>query len=92
MGDNIVRATVRVCAYLNVDLHLKWQRRRSDRYTRVVDNLSHDRCEELNQEELDQYLKEPLVGFPDPLLRWMRSPRIDYDLGIHLVNWLKTRI
>ena len=91
-ATTFVRATAHVCAYLNVDLHLKWQRRRSDRYTRVVDNLSHDRCEELNQEELDQYLKEPLVGFPDPLLRWMRSPRIDYDLGIHLVNWLKTRI
>ena len=69
MGDNIVRATVRVCAYLNVDLHLKGQRRRSDKYTRVVDNLSHDQCEDLNQEELDQYWKEPLVGFPVPLLR-----------------------
>ena len=86
-----MRATAHVCAFLNIDLHVEWQRRRIDRYTRVVDNLSHDRCEEMTQEEVEQYLSEPLVGFPEPLLRWMMGPRIDYNLGIHLVGWLKSK-
>ena len=78
-----------MCAFLNINLHLEWQRRRSDRYTVVVDNLSHDRCEGLTQDEMARYLSEPMVGFPGPLLRWMNSPRVDYNLGIELVEWLK---
>ena len=89
--STLIRATAHVCTYLNIDLHVEWQRRRSDRYTRIVDNLSHDRCEEMTQDELEQYLKEPLVGFPVPLLRWMKGPRIDYDLGIHLVEGIKSK-
>ena len=88
-ATTIIRATAHVCAFLNINLHLEWQRRRSDRYTIVVDNLSHDRCEGLTQDEMAQYLSEPMVGFPGPLLRWMHSPRVDYNLGIELVEWLR---
>ena len=88
-ATTIIRATAHVCAFLNIDLHVEWQRRRSDRCSVAVDNLSHDRCEGLTPEEISQYLAEPMNGFPDPLLRWMKAPRVDYDLGIKLVEWCK---
>ena len=89
MGNKVIRATAHVCAFLNIDLHVEWQRRRSDRCSVAVDNLSHDRCEGLTPEEISQYLAEPMNGFPDPLLWWMKAPRVDYDLGIKLVEWCK---
>ena len=88
-ATTILRATAHVCAALRIDLFTRWQERRSDRCTIVVDNLSHDRCEELNKEELTAYLHEKQCGFPEPLLAWMRKPRVDVNLGIELVNWLK---
>ena len=88
-ATTILRAVGHICAFLNIDLHLQWQRRRSDRCSVAVDNLSHDRCEGLTQEETSCYLSESKVGFPEPLLRWMKGPRVDYNLGIELVEWLK---
>ena len=86
----LVRAMGHVCAFLNIDLHTEWQIRRTDRYTEVVDNLSHDCCQGLNMEEIQSYISEPCEGFPEPLLIWMRSPWKDWSLGIRLVEWLKT--
>ena len=90
-ATTVVRATAHVCAFLNVDLHTEWQPRRFDRCTRIVDDLSHDLCASLGQEELKAYCEEELAGFPDPLLAWMNSPRIDANLGHRLVDWLKGR-
>ena len=64
----VVRACAHVCAALNINLHTEWRRRRSDRNTKVVDNLSHDRCEDMMSEELQAYLSETQDGFPEPLL------------------------
>ena len=86
----LVRAMGHVCAFLNIDLHTEWQIRRTDRYTEVVDNLSHDCCQGLNMEEIQSYISEACEGFPEPLLIWMRSPWKDWSLGIRLVEWLKT--
>ena len=91
-ATTVIRATAHVCAYLNIELHVEWQRRRSDRCSVAVDNLSHDRCEGLTREEISQYLAEPMNGFPDPLLRWMKAPRVDYNLGIELVEWCKLQV
>ena len=88
-ATTIVRATAHVCAALDIDLHTRWQPRRSDHGTIAVDNLSHDRCEGLTEMELEAYLTEKQNGFPDPLLAWMRRPRVDLNLGIELVEWLK---
>ena len=85
----IIRAIGHVCSFLNIDLHTRWQRRRSDRFTEVVDNLSHDCCERLTPEEVKGYIQEICEGFPDPLLKWMRKPGVDFNLGIKLVDWLK---
>ena len=90
-ASTLVRATAHVCAFLNVDLYTEWQPRRSDRSTVIVDDLSHDLCASLNQEEMEAYCEEKLTGFPDPVLAWMKSPRIDAYLGHHLVAWLATR-
>ena len=87
----LVRATAHVCAFLNVHLYTEWRPRRSDRPTEVVDDLSHDLCGALNSEELEAYVKEKQVGFPEPLLLWLRSPKVDLNLGIRLVEWLSTR-
>ena len=84
----LVRASGHVCAALNINLHTKWRRRRTDRHTIVVDNLSHDRCREMSPEELQAYLNESQDGFPEPLLDWMEAPRPDMNLGIKLVRWL----
>ena len=53
-----------------------------------MDDLSHDLCASLNQEELEAYWEEKLTGFPDPLLAWMKAPRVDAFLGHQLVAWL----
>ena len=87
-ASTLVRATAHVCAYLDIKLYTEWQARRSDRFTDVVDNLSHDLCGTLNEDELEAYLTETLICFPKPLLAWMKSPRIDVNLGIQLVDWL----
>ena len=84
----LVRACGHVCAALRIDLHTRWRRRRTDRHTIVVDNLSHDRCEGMTPEELKAYLDETQDGFPEPLLVWMKTPRPDIHLGINLVRWL----
>ena len=86
--STLVRACGHVCAALNIDLHTEWRRRRTDRYTVVVDDLSHDRCKEMSREELQAYLVETQDGFPEPLLTWMKAPRTDLNLGINLVRWL----
>ena len=90
-ATTIVRAVAHVCAALGIDLHTRWQARRSDRETIIVDNLSHDRCEGLNKEELEAYLDEKQDCFPEPLLTWMRNPRVDLNLGIELVRWLELK-
>ena len=90
-ATTLVRATAHVCAVLHINLHTEWQLRRSDRLTEVVDNLSHDRCKGLSADELEAYLSEDQEGFPLPLLAWMNSPRIDYNLGPQLVDWLKVK-
>ena len=90
-ATTLVRATAHVCAALHIDLHTEWQLRRSDRLTEAVDNLSHDRCLGLSADELEAYLSEEQEGFPAPLLAWMNSPRIDYNLGPQLVEWLKIK-
>ena len=86
-----VLATAHVSATLQIDLHTEWQPRRTDRYSEVVDNLSHDRCSGLSPAELQAYLEEDQDCFPPPLLSWMRSPRIDSSLGPRLVAWMKGR-
>ena len=85
----LIRAIGHLCAFLNVDLHTEWQLRRTSRYTEVVDNLSHDCCQGLTKEELQSYVAENRVGFPEPLLIWMRKPWKDWSLGNRLVDWLK---
>ena len=90
-ASTLIRATGHVCAYLCIDLHTEWQARRSDRFTEAVDDLSHDRCQSLTREEIDCYISNSWVGFPDPLMKWMKSPREDADLGINLVDWLEKR-
>ena len=90
-ATTLVRATAHVCAALHINLHTEWQLRRSDRRTEVVDNLSHDRCQGLSVEELEAYLSEGQDSFPSPLLAWMNSPRVDYNLGPQLVEWLRLK-
>ena len=90
-ATTIIRAIAHVCAALDIDLHTRWLPRRSDQCTIAVDNLSHDRCEGLNHLELEAYVTEKQVSFPDPLLAWMRKPRVDLNLGIELVIWLKSK-
>ena len=90
-ATTMVRATAHVCAALHISLYTEWQLRRTDRWTEVLDNLSHDRCQGMNGEELQAYLSEPQDGFPPPLLVWMEAPHCDYNLGIRLVAWMKTR-
>ena len=87
----LVRAAAHVCAFLNISLYTEWRPRRSDRPTEVVDDLSHDLCGALNKEELEAYVNEKQVCFPEPLLFWLRSPKVDFNLGIRLVEWLSTR-
>ena len=87
-ASTLVRATAHVCAYLDIDLYTEWQPRRSDRFTDVADDLSHDLCRALNKEELEAYIAEEMICFPGPLLAWMKAPRIDANLGIQLVDWL----
>ena len=55
----------------------------------MVDNLSHDRCMGMTRAELKAYLDERKLGFPDPLITWMKQPRVDYNLGHQLVSWLQ---
>ena len=90
-ATTLVRAAAHVCAFLNVQLYTEWQPRRSDRPTEVVDDLSHDLCESLSRAELVAYLKEEQVGFPEPLLLWLRAPKVDLNLGVRLVEWLTAR-
>ena len=87
----LVRAAAHVCAFLNISLYTEWRPRRSDRPTEVVDDLSHDLCGSLNKEELEAYVNEKQLCFPEPLLFWLRSPKVDLNLGIRLVEWLSTR-
>ena len=90
-ATTLVRATAHVCAYLSIDLHTKWQPRRSDRFTEAVDDLSHDCCRSLTQDELKCYISEDNVGFPQPLMKWMENPKEDMNLGIQIVNWLENK-
>ena len=69
-ASTLIRAAAHVCAYLDIDLHTEWQPRRSDRPTNIADDLTHDLCGALNEEELKSYLVER-EGFPEPLLAWM---------------------
>ena len=88
-ASTLVRATAHVCSALGVRLYTEWQPRCSDRESSVVDNLSHDRCLGMTRAELQAYLDERKLGFPDPLLTWMKQPRVDYNLGPQLVSWLQ---
>ena len=88
-ASTLIRATAHVCAMLEINLYMEWQPRRSDRCTKVVDNLSHDLCEDLLPVEVQAYLMETQLGFPSPLLKWLRNPRSDFNLGPKLIRWLE---
>ena len=90
-ATTIVRAARVVAASLGCSLFAEWERRRSSRGGRIADDLTHNLVAELDEEEIDTYLKTHYIQFPDPILEWMSDPRTDLSLGRRCVVWIREK-
>ena len=93
MGDQwattICRAARVVAGGLGCYIQAVWEPRRSSRQTIIADNLTHNLLDELDVEEIDQYLDKECISFPDPILRWMAEPLPDQGLGSRCLQWVR---
>ena len=67
----------------------KWERRRSSRPSRIADDLTHNKLEELSRDEIIAYVNSGMVTFPEPMKRWMANPGRNLSLGRVCLVWLR---
>ena len=90
-ASTLIRASRVIAASIGCTLFSEWERRRSSRQARTVDDLTHNLVAELTDAELFSYLQQSIVEFPEPLQNWMNSPRKDLTLGFECVHWIWRR-
>ena len=76
-----IRAGQVLTAGIGCSLFSVWERKRSSRATRIVDDLTQNLLTELEDSELTSFLDVGQVAFPAPILRWMDNPCTDLGLG-----------
>ena len=88
-ATTILRAARVVAAGIGCTLQAVWEPRRSSRPTRISDNLTHNRLEELEVDEIESYLSKNIVSFPEPIIEWMSAPQPDQSLGRKCLLWMR---
>ena len=76
-ATTVARAGRVVAAGIGCSLFAVWERKRSSRESRIVDDLTHNLFTELSQDEVQALLDLGQVAFPTPILQWMARPSVD---------------
>ena len=90
-ATTIVRAARVVEAGIGCNLFIDWERRHTSRESIIVDDLTHNPVHSLSDKELEAYLTQGTVTFPEPILQWMGKPGRDPMLRSRILKWLKQR-
>ena len=90
-ATTVIRAARVVAAGLGATIHTSCIPRCSSREAVVADDLSHCRTSRLSSAELTAFLQGGHISFPDPILKWMQSPRPDTSLGMCCLQWIKKK-
>ena len=87
LAHTIIRASFLLAGALACNLSVSWVRRRSERNSRIADDLTHSDFGSTH--EMDRFATTRLYeAFPPPISRWMRDPCYDRDLGHRVISWM----